>query len=208
MSGSEAVGFKVAEDLRSIAAPAPASVAAEIDPLPSNRVTRFLDHARWYLISMVAVFFVLCFNGQWKIGRDSALYRGLAHNVAIGKGYVWGDLAGGLIYPGYPLLLAGIEKFFGRGDLAPLVVMNLMAPVILLLSYKLIRLHYPRWLAVCVTVLVGANGRFVALHNDLMTDIPFMVGLLMALYGWERLRIGVGAAGTPVDDPPSAAKPL
>lgn len=208
MSVSPAGGGKLAHGLDHAAATTPVPESIEANPVIYNRVTTFIDHARWYLLCAVGVVFLLCFNGVWKIGRDAALYRGLAHSLATGQGYEWGDLAGGLVYPGYPLLLAATEQVFGTGDLAPLVVMNLMAPVILLLIYRLMRLHYPRWLAVCVTALVGFNGRFVALHNDLMTDIPFMVGVMMALYGWERLRIGVGAVGAPVDDPPSAAKPL
>lgn len=179
---------------------------ARPDPLFHNRVTRFIDYTRWYWFSAIAIAFLLCFNGQWRIGRDSALYRGLAHNLATGKGYVWGDMAGELIYPGLPLSLAGIERVFGRGDLAPLIFMYLLVPITLVLVYKLIRLHYPRWLATTVTVLVGLNGRYVGLHNDLMTDIPFMAGLMLALYGWERLRIGVGAIEAPAVKDPNPAR--
>lgn len=150
-----------------------------------NRLTDWIDWARNILYGVVAGFFVADFTGVWKIGRDSALYRGLAHHLATGRGYTFGEFAPATIYPGYPLILAGIEKLFGPGDLASLLAMNLMSLAVLVLTYKLIRLYFDRWIAISVVTLLGLNGWFLALSNDLLGDVPFLLGVMLALYGWE-----------------------
>src|SRR5688572_22997885 len=159
---------------------------------PFHRLAKAIDRYRRAFFVGIAVLFVICFNGQWKIGRDSALYRGLARNLANGNGYTFGEFAPQAIYPGYPLLLAGIEKVFGPGVLAPLIVMYVLAALVLVYTYKLIALRYPRWMAVCVVCGVGFNAWFLELSHELLTDVPFFLGVLLALYGWERLRLNVG----------------
>src|SRR4051812_31867742 len=119
-----------------------------------NRVTRLIESCTIPLFLFAAFLFAISFNGKWRLGLDSANYRGLADSIASGRGYVFGDWAGKNIYPGYPLLLAGLQKVFGRSDFAPvsaLMVMMLMAGLTLLVTYRLIRLHYPKWVAVTVT---------------------------------------------------------
>ncbi|MBV8780045.1 MAG: glycosyltransferase family 39 protein [Phycisphaerae bacterium] len=131
---------------------------------------------------------LLAFNGQWRIGLDSANYRGLADSLANGRGYTFGFWAPKAIYPGFPLMLAGLQKLFGTCVFVPCIIMNLMSAAILWLTYLLVRLHYTRWLAVAVVFGVGTNAMFLELANELLTDIPFLLGEMIALYGWERLR--------------------
>src|SRR5688572_18892030 len=142
--------------------------------------------------------YAFAFTGQWRIGRDSALYRGLAHSLASGEGYTFGEFGSRQIYPGLPVLLAAAEKIFGLDAWPGIVLMHLAALGCLVLTYKLVRLHFPQWLAVIVTFCVGINGWFLELTNELLADMPFLFGLLLALYGWERLRM----------QPPSIVKPL
>src|SRR5256885_6517283 len=52
--------------------------------------------------------------------------------------------------------------------------------------FRSILLHYPRWIAVCVAVGLAINGSFLILATELLTDVPFLFGLMLALYGWER----------------------
>jgi hypothetical protein len=105
---------------------------------PYHRLADMIYRLRYAYFALIAVLFLICFNGQWKIGRDSALYRGLARNIVNGRGYTFGDFAPQAVYPGYPLLLAGIEKVFGSGALAPLVVMYVLAGLVLVYTYRLI----------------------------------------------------------------------
>jgi Dolichyl-phosphate-mannose-protein mannosyltransferase len=142
-------------------------------------------HVFWIVL---AVFYLFAFNGQWRVGRDSALYRGLGHSLATGRGYVFGEFSANQVHRGLPLMLAGLEKLFGPADLPPILLIHLMSLGCLFFTYKLVRLHYPEWVAVIVTFAVGINGWFMELSEEMLTDIPFLLGMLAALYGWERIR--------------------
>src|SRR5581483_8971797 len=75
--------------------------------LLDNRVTSAIVRYRKYLFLLVALLYVISFNGRWRLGLDTANYRGLAINLVRGKGYTFGDWAPHQIYPGLPYLLAG-----------------------------------------------------------------------------------------------------
>ena len=159
----------------------------------SIKVPGWIWRFRWWIFGTMLAFYLIAFNGQWRIGRDGALYRGMGHSLATGHGFGYSEFGRRQIYPGLPLLLAGLEKIFGVWALPPILIMHLAALGCLITTYKLVSLRYSRWLAICVTALVGFNGWFMELTNEILTDMPFLLGLLLALYGWERLRIwGVG----------------
>lgn len=152
-----------------------------------NAVLRWYVRLRWPIFAFVVVVIVMCFNGRWRIGRDSALYRGVAQNLVTGQGYTFRGERERHVYPGFPLILAGIEKMFGRQDpLRPVVsqvVLVVMALLTLVVIYRLIRLYFPPWVAVCVTTGVGVNCKFVQYAHELMSDIPFLLGVCAALLG-------------------------
>ncbi len=161
--------------------------AAQIKFIP------WITKYRWWIFGTLFVFYAIAFTGEWRIGRDSALYRGMGHGLATGHGFGYSEFGKRQIYLGLPLMLAGLEKVFGGSAVPPLIAMHLMAIGCLITTYKLVSLRFSQWLAICVTALVGFNGWFVELTNEILTDIPFLFGLLLALYGWERLRIwGIG----------------
>ena len=103
------------------------------------------------------------------------MYRGLGHALATGKGYSFGNFSSRQIYPGLPVVLAGLEKAFGQKDLPPIILINLAAAGCVVMTYKLVRLRYPRWVAVFVAFAVGINGRFLELANEIRDDIPFLL---------------------------------
>src|SRR5688572_14648132 len=172
-----------------------------------NKLTEGIARCRIFFFLFVAFLYLVSFNGQWRVGHDSAIYRGLAANIAAGRGYVFGEWATRQAYPGLPYLLAGVQRLCGVQDLAPLrdagalefvgrrvdttvsvLVILAMSVLTLVLTYRLIRLHYPQWVAVCITFGMGTNSWFLQLSNELLTDVPFLLGLVMALYGWELLK--------------------
>jgi energy-coupling factor transporter transmembrane protein EcfT len=171
-----------------------------------NRLTEGIARYRHLFFGFLAVLFLVSFNGQWRIGHDSAIYRGLAANIVAGKGYVFGEWASRQAYPGLPYLLAGIQKICGvevealrpHGAMAMVgrridttvstLVMLAMALLTLIVTYRLIRMHYPQWVAVCITFGLGINSWFLELSNSLLTDVPFLLGLVTALYGWELMK--------------------
>src|SRR5437773_771723 len=58
----------------------------------------------------------------------------------------------------------------------------------LLLVYRLIERNYPKWIAICVVVCMGTNSWFVRLSHEVLTDMPFLLGAIAALLGWDMLR--------------------
>ena len=157
-----------------------------------NAVLRSFVRFRWPILAVVVVILLSCYNGRWRIGRDSALYRAVAHNLATGQGYTFRGEHERHIYPGLPLILAGIERTFGAEDpMRPRVALNLMvgmAVLTLVAVYNAVRLYFPTWVAVCVTTGVGVNKKFIQNAHDVMSDIPFLLGVSLALWGIALLH--------------------
>ncbi len=76
--------------------------------------------------------------------------------------------------------------------------MMAMGALTLLVIYRLVRSHYERWIAVCVTTGVGINISFLEQSHELMTDLPFLLGVCTTLLGVGKLtrwRGGAALAG-------------
>src|SRR3954470_17973127 len=160
-----------------------------------NRLTQFVARSSKFLWLYVALLYLVSFNGQWRIGLDSANYRGLANSLASGRGYAFGEWAPHNVYPGFPVLLASLQKLFGTGALAPCLAMLGMSVLTLLVTYRLVRLHFPKWVAVTVTFGLATNSWYLQQTSELMTDVPFLLGVVTALYGWDLLRLREGPRG-------------
>jgi hypothetical protein len=156
-------------------------------------LTRWIVQHRVHITVFVAVFYLLAFNGEWRVGRDSSLYRGLGHSLATGNGYHFGAFGSKQIYPGLPVLLAGLEKVFGPRDWPVIVMIHLFSLGCLIMTYKLVRLRFPQWVAITITAATALNAWYLELSNEMLADIPLLFGMMLALYGWERLRIELAA---------------
>ncbi len=155
-----------------------------------------IDRHRWLWFGSLGFLLIISYNGQWLVGPDSAAYRALGHQLATTGRYYFRDLVPGLDeyhnqqgtrYPGLPLVLAGLEKMFGVGLAAPLILMHLLAALTLIIVYRLMLYRMERWLAVCVVVGVGTNSRFLQYANELLSDLPFLLGIVITLLGCEYL---------------------
>jgi hypothetical protein len=157
-----------------------------------NRVTDAIVRYRKLFFIGIAFLYLISFNGCWRLGLDSSIYRGLGHNLALGKGYVFGETASHQIYPGLPVILAIIERYISASvfrPIVPLLFMLTCSVLTLVVTYRLVRLHFPQWIAVAVVCGVGVNEKFLELSNEILTDIPFLLGVVTALYGWSLLRL-------------------
>lgn len=167
-------------------------------PPRENLLLALIPPFRWVFFSIVALLIVLSFNGQWRVGRDSAAYRGLGHHLATTGKYVFRDKDSALAarysdqqdtrYPGLPLVLAGVEKAFGRGDRPAVLVSVVSAVLTLVLTYRLVRPLLPAWLTVAVVFGMGTNGRFLTHSNEILADVPFLLGVVGALLAFDRLQ--------------------
>jgi hypothetical protein len=152
---------------------------------------------RWLGFSLVGLMLLAAFNGQWRIGRDSAAFRGIARNLVRSHSYVFlpkldpssrrGDKQD-TVYPGLPVVLALVDRFCGEHDLPPLLLMYGFSVGTLMLVYYLLRMTLPAWIAVTVTFCLGMNRIFVEQSNELLSDLPFLFGLMLALFGLEKLH--------------------
>jgi hypothetical protein len=131
---------------------------------------------------------VVSFNGVWRIGLDSALYRGIGHSLAAGEGFKFAGDLDTHAYPGLPIVLASFERVFGQTVVPVLVLMVLLAGVTLRMIESLVKLRFPHWVAMLVVLGLGLNGWFVQQAHEVMTDMPFLFGVVAALLGWEWLR--------------------
>jgi hypothetical protein len=81
-----------------------------------------------------------------------------------------------------------MQKLFGKSPLVPCLVMLIFSVLTMMVTYRLIRLHYPKWIATTITFGVAINSWFLQQTSELMTDVPFLLGVVTALYGWDLLR--------------------
>jgi len=137
-------------------------------------------------------------RGQWRIGLDSALYRSLGHNLASGNGYKFRGEEERQAFPGLPILLAGVERVFGPRDaMHPTLELCGMLGIALLTLWAIhatLIENFPRWLAVCVTTGVGLNKSFSQHAHEIMTDMPFLLGVSLTFLGASRWNRRQGSA--------------
>ena len=174
---------------------------SQVQPLPLRQteptgedfaVLAWIVRMRWFFFILVGLLIVAGYNGQWRIGRDSSLYRSVARNLADGKGYTFRGERASETYPGLPLMLLAVEKVVGREDvLRPRISLALMAMLAVLtffVVYQLLALYLPRWVAVCASTGVGISPTFASRAHDLMQDLPFLLGVCLVLLGVGRLQ--------------------
>lgn len=158
----------------------------------------FVDaHRRKLFVGVVALYLV-AFNGQWRLDADSALYLTIGRNLAEGHGYTYHGLRHTLAYPGMPWLFAGLFKVFGGAALAAAdVVMLGCAFATLALVYRLFLLHAGRPTAVLMTVALALSRTFFRYSFELLSDMPFLLGVSAFLVGCETIFYRREEAGHP-----------
>lgn len=169
----------------------PINTSQQQAPAPtvwSDRLLNWADRNRRVLLTTLVLAYCIGFNGQWRVEPDSALYLTLARNLAAGHGYTYHGQMHQLAYPGLPYAMAGLMKVFGprcfwAGDL----LMLGCALGTLALTYRLFLLHAGRPTAVVVTCGVGVTRTFYRYAFQIMTDMPFLLGVMAFLAGWEAM---------------------
>lgn len=179
------------------------------EPLASDRVLGWADRNRCWLFAGLVLLYLAGFNGRWRPEPDSALYLAIGRNLAEGRGYTYHGQPHHLVFPGLPLLFAGVFRVFGGDNLvAAHAVMLLMGFAALALTYRLFLLHAGRPTAVMVTLLVGLSRTLYQTSYQLMSDLPFLVAVLAFLAGYEAVlhgRAGRRVGGDPSPPPDGGA---
>jgi hypothetical protein len=184
--------------------PGPAAAGPRLSDLVLSLADR---HRRWVFLAILLLY-VAGFNTNWRLEPDSGLYLSIGRNLAEGHGYTFHGKDHKLAYPGVPLLFYGVFQTFGSGSLVPhLIVMWLMGLATLGLTYRLFLLHAGRPTAVLVTLGVAVSRVFYRYCFELLTDLPFLFGVMAFFVGYEALfhrrdpadGSGPGFAPTAVD---------
>jgi hypothetical protein len=154
---------------------------------PGDLLT-WVDRHRWLLWTVMVGFYLAAFNGQWRIQPDAALYLSLGRNLASSKGYTYLGQPNQLAYPGWPALIAVLFKIFGTKSLVPAnLAMLLIALATVAATYRLFLIHANRPTAVAISVGVGLTKAFFCYGFELWSDMPFALGVMCALAGYEGL---------------------
>ncbi|MEX1089714.1 MAG: glycosyltransferase family 39 protein, partial [Phycisphaeraceae bacterium] len=157
------------------------------------RLPFLVQRHRYLFLLLIALLWLPAFNGQWRIGPDSAFYATVARNLVEGRGYTHPLGNASFASPGLPYLLAGNFALFGAESFfATVLLMWLMGVAILALTYHLLRIHGSGRAALAVTLLLAINSVFLAHALEVLTDIPFMLGVMLFLVGYERYEKHVG----------------
>src|SRR5687768_2078575 len=83
----------------------------------ADRVLTFVDRHRVKLFILMGLLYLAGFNGQWRPEPDSGLYLTIGRNLASGEGYTYHGHSHRLVFPGLPLIFAGLFRVFGTGTL-------------------------------------------------------------------------------------------
>ena len=86
---------------------------------PETPFTRWLVRWRGWFFAGLVLMLLVQFNGQWRIGLDSSIYRGVGESLAEGRGYSFAGRRQNQVYPGLPVLLATSQKLFGTKSVVP-----------------------------------------------------------------------------------------
>ncbi len=174
------------------------SAGGDMGPTPwperaCDQVLLLAVRYRWLIVGLVGVLYVLAFTGRWRIEPDSGLYLSLARNLAEGQGYTYLGQPHRLAYPGLPVMFAGVFRVFGSESLVPVhLLMLAITAATLTMTYRLFKLHTGPAVAIVVTAGVACSDLFFRYGFHLMTDMPFLLGVMATLAGWERVMIRSG----------------
>ncbi len=152
----------------------------------------WVERHRFYLFGGLVLLYLAAFNGQWRIGDDSAGYVNIALSILNGGGLEDHEESMHR-YPGVPWLIATAFRIGGHEAfwLADLFIL-LIAGATLALFHRTIRLHDGRPVAVLVTVMLGVTLHFFRHAYELLADLPFLFGVMLFLCGYEGLIVRAG----------------
>jgi hypothetical protein len=173
------------------AAAAPAELGASLwiqSHVTPASMLAFADRHRRALWITVLFFYLAAFNGQWRVQPDAAYYLSIGRNLAEGKGFTYLGIPDHLAYPGWPGLIAITFRIFGSHSLLSVnVVMLMISLATVSMVYRLFLLHSGRPTAVAMSVGVGLTKAFFCYGFELWSDMPFALGAMAALAGYEGL---------------------
>lgn len=158
-------------------------------PTTTAELLAWFDRHRLRLWALLALLYAAGFNGQWRIGPDSAIHVTLARSLAEGTGYNHPTGLENTVHPGLAHLTAAAFKLFGVDQFVAVnALMLVVAVAVLVTTFWTVRLRFDRPTAVVVVCMLAANELFFSFSYQVLTDMPFLLGLMLGLLGLELCR--------------------
>ena len=134
-----------------------ANPASGSNPSLDQVAAQVSRYKRFFAIAIV-LWFAVAVTPHWIPTSDGALYLMLGRSVAHGEGYTLFGKPHTFVPPGYPLMIASLERI-GLGSMLCLnIAMAILGLLTVWLSYRLVSLLASRQVAWLVAVLVGLNA--------------------------------------------------
>lgn len=170
----------------------PTTVVDELRPPKLTGVTRVARY-RWWILAGLVVLYIAGFNGRWRLSPDSVMYANIARSIAEGQGFQHPMGVASRANPGLPYLISFSFRAFGDGEIAPVLVFETLCGIaVLWLAYKWIEVHGGGERAIVVAIMLGLSANLYRHSLEALNDVPFLVGVMLVIYGDERRRRGVG----------------
>lgn len=141
----------------------------------------------WVLV-VAAALYALLVVPHWKPTWDSAIYITLAKSLAHGGGYTYMGYAETKYPPGFPLMLTPIVGLFGENFLLMRALIASCAVGSVGIAYLLYRRVATGGVAVAVALSAAFSYALAFEATRILSDLPFMLLSLGALYAAERYR--------------------
>ncbi len=123
------------------------------------------------------------------MGNDSSVHLAIGRALARGDGFTHPTGMQDAIHPGVPYAVAAGFGVAGPGAVWPVLLFMLgCAGVALACWYRLATRVFGRGQAVVLTLMLGLTEIVYLFSYEVLTDIPFFAGLMLAMLGVDRLR--------------------
>lgn len=153
----------------------------------ARRATAWLVARPWAPFLILGIGYAFGFTGRWHPGPDSSIHLQIARNLARGDGFRHPNGVEETVNPGLAYLVAATHRLGDASLMSSHVAMLLIGVATAAMIYWLFALHFGRTVAVLLTLLTVVTETFYRYCFLLLTDMPFLLGVVTALVGLERL---------------------
>ncbi len=158
------------------------------NPAATGGHTRLWREPGLWVLALAAALYALLVVPHWKPSWDSAIYITLAKSLAHGRGYTYMGYAETKYPPGFPLMLTPIVGLFGQSFLLMRLFVAACAVGSVGMAYVLFRRVATAGVAVAVALSAALSYAVAFEATRILSDLPFMLVSLCALYAAERYR--------------------
>ena len=135
---------------------------------------------------LILAVYLASVNGWWWMGTDSGLYLNLARSLQRGQGYSLAGIPSAHVPPLFPACIAGLSAMGLGSYLALNTAMCLVGLAGILCVYFLLKCLVHRDWALVITVALALGHEMLQRSGELLSDVPFMLVITLALLLYYR----------------------